>query len=154
MSGAIEQTPRFELRPATAGDLEFAWSLYRELMKPLTLELLAWNELGQRRTVEEALAQQGASVIVIRDAKCGWLYVSETPDEIYLGQLYLTPSWQGQGIGGTIVRHLSDRAQQSGKCFTLSVMKNNRAQVLYERLGFRVVATSEYKLKMQWFATR
>jgi ribosomal protein S18 acetylase RimI-like enzyme len=149
----IEETPSFELRPTTAGDLDFAWSLYRELMMPLTLELLAWNESGQRQTVEEALAQQGASVIVIRDAKCGWLYVKETPDEIYLGQLYLTRAWQGRGIGGTIIRDLADRAQQSGKCFTLDVMKNNRARVLYERLGFRVVATSEYKLKMQWFAT-
>jgi ribosomal protein S18 acetylase RimI-like enzyme len=153
MSGAIEETPRFELRPATAGDLDFAWSLYRDLMRPLTLELLAWDESGQRRTIEEALAQQGASVIVIRDVKCGWLHVNETPDEIYLGQLYLTPSWQGRGIGGTIVRDLSDRAQQSGKCFTLNVMKNNRARLLYQRLGFRVVATSEYKLTMQWFAS-
>ena len=153
MSRAIEDIPRFELRPATAGDLDFAWSLYRALMKPLTLELLAWNEPDQRRAVEEALARQGASVIVIREARCGWLYVNETPDEIYLGQLYLTPAWQSKGIGGAIIRDLGERAQQSGKRFTLDVMKNNRARVLYERLGFRVVAMSEYKLKMQWFAT-
>jgi ribosomal protein S18 acetylase RimI-like enzyme len=153
MSRAIEETSGFALRPATSGDFDFAWSLYRELMKPLTLELLAWNESGQRRTVEEALARQGASVIVVREARCGWLHVNETPGEICLGQLYLTPAWQGRGIGGTIIRDLSDRAQQSGKRFTLDVMKNNRARVLYERLGFRVVATSAYKLTMQWFAT-
>ena len=30
----------FKLRPASSGDFQFAWSLYQDLMKPLTLELL------------------------------------------------------------------------------------------------------------------
>ena len=31
------------LRPAGPEDLDFAWGLYRRLMKPLTEELLAWD---------------------------------------------------------------------------------------------------------------
>ena len=34
----------------------------------------------------------------------------------------------------------------------IEVMKNNRARVLYERLGFRIVATSPLKFTMQFNA--
>jgi ribosomal protein S18 acetylase RimI-like enzyme len=141
----------FQLRPATGQDFQFAWSLYRDLMKPLTTELLHyWNESGQRGVVELALAQEGTSIIVIDGKDAGWLHVIESPDGIYLGQLYLAPSSQNRGIGTAIVKELTDEAAQAKKALTLDVMKNNRARSLYERLGFRVVGESEYKLKMRW----
>jgi hypothetical protein len=46
----------FRLRPAGSEDFRFAWSLYRDLIKQQTEELLEWNEPGQKRVVELALA--------------------------------------------------------------------------------------------------
>jgi len=140
----------FQLRPAGGGDLPFAWLLYRDLMKPLTVELLEWNEPGQKHVVEEALALTGSSIIVVDGSQAGWLHVDETPDSIYLGQLYVVPSLQNCGIGTAVVRQLSNKALKEGKSLTLEVMKNSRARSLYERLGFRVIGESKYKLKMQW----
>jgi len=141
----------FQLRPAGSEDFRFAWSLYRDLMKPLTVELLGrWNEPGQKRVVELALVTKGTSIIVIDGLDAGWLQVGESPDSIYLGQLHLAPSLQNRGIGTAIVRELTDKARQAGKALTLDVMKNNRARLLYERVGFRVIGESEYKLKMRW----
>src|SRR6266705_1716424 len=94
----------FRLRPAGSEDFRFAWSLYRDLMKPLTEELLEWNEPGQRRVVELALASTGTSIIVIDGLDAGWLQVNESPHSIYLGQLYLAPSLQNRGIGTTVMR--------------------------------------------------
>jgi ribosomal protein S18 acetylase RimI-like enzyme len=90
----------------------------------------------------------GSSLIDGSDA--GWLHVSESPDSIYLGQLYLTPALQNRGIGTAIMKELKDRATQAGKALTLDVLKNNRARSLYERLGFRMVGEPEYKLNMRW----
>lgn len=148
----MDLAPRaFRLRPAASEDFQFAWSLYRDLMKPLTVELLGWwNELGQKRVVVLALAQEGTSVIVINESDAGWLQVVELPDSIYLVQLCLLPSLQNRGIGTAIVRELSDKATQAGKPLILDVMKNNRARSLYERLGFQVVEVSQYELKMRW----
>ena len=139
----------FELRPASGDDFQFCWLLYRDVMMPLTMELLEWNELGQRRVVEDSMLDPGTSIIVVEGSDAGWLQVLETPDEIYLGQLYITHQLQNQGIGSAITRQLCDKARKQGKVLTLEVMKNNRAKALYERLGLQVVGSSEFKFKMQ-----
>ena len=141
----------FQLRPAHSKDLQFAWSVYRQLMKPLTLQLLGrWNDPGQKRVVEVAVVQKETSIIVVGGLDAGWLQVGELSDSIFLGQLYLVPSLQNLGIGTAIVGDLIDKARQAGKTLTLEVMKNNRARSLYERLGFQVIGESEHKLKMRW----
>ena len=140
----------FELRRARDEDFEFAWSLYRELTKPLVEELLEWNDVRQAAVVEEALGLNGTSIIVVNGANAGWLQVRERPTEIYLGQLYITPEMQNHGIGTSLIRELRDRARIDKKPLTLDVMKNSRAREFYEKLEFCVTGESEYKLKMQW----
>jgi ribosomal protein S18 acetylase RimI-like enzyme len=140
-----------QLRPACSDDFRFAWSLYRELMEALTIELLGrWNEPGQKQVVERALTQPGTFIIVKDECEAGWVHVVESYDSIYLGQLYLAPPFQNRGIGTAILRELMDKARREAKPLTLDVMKNNRSRLLYERLGFRVIGRSEHKLNMRW----
>jgi ribosomal protein S18 acetylase RimI-like enzyme len=144
----------FQLRAARSDDFRFAWSLYEELMKPLTEELLGrWNELGQKQVVQMALAQQGTFIIVEDKLDVGWVQVIDSPDALYLGQIYVAPPSQNCGIGTAILRELIDKARKGSKTITLDVMKNNRSRLLYERLGFQVIGQSDCKLKMQWKET-
>jgi ribosomal protein S18 acetylase RimI-like enzyme len=147
----VSSMSKFQLRPVTGDDFQFCWLLYRELMKPLTVELLGeWNELGQRRVIEQALTEGGTSIIAVGSADIGWLQMRETRDGLYLSQLYVMPSMQNRGIGTAVVLHLCDRACREAKSLTLDVMKNNRARSLYQRLGFGTIGSSEYKLNMRW----
>jgi hypothetical protein len=140
----MDFAPRaFQLRPAASEDFQFAWSLYRSLMQPLTVELLGrWNDSGQQSVVEAALKHEGTSIIVVDGLDAGWLHVIESDDSIYLVSCTFAAT--------AIVRELRDKATQAAKALTLDVMKNNRARSLYERLGFGVVGESKYKLKMRW----
>jgi hypothetical protein len=53
-------------------------------MEPLTAELLGrWNEPGQKRVVELALARQGTLIIAKDGSDNGWLQVIESPDSVY-----------------------------------------------------------------------
>jgi GNAT superfamily N-acetyltransferase len=82
-------------------------------MEPLTTELLGrWNEPGQKQVVERTLTQPGTSIIVKDELDAGWLEVAESPDSVYLGQLYLAPSLQNRGIGTAILRELMDEARR------------------------------------------
>jgi hypothetical protein len=66
----------FQVRPVRTDDLEFVWFLYRDLMKPLTEELLGkWNETGQKHVVELALTQRGTCIITKDELDIGWVQI-------------------------------------------------------------------------------
>jgi len=142
--------PDFEFRRVQPQDVAFCWSIYRDAMQPLTVELMQWNEANQRRGIEEALGDEGASILVAGDADAGWLHVIETRRDIHLGHLYLAPQQRNRGLGTEFLRWMGERATRKDKNFTLEVLKNNRARGLYERLGFRIIETSPLKHTMQF----
>jgi len=135
-------------RPATAEDVDFAWFLYRGLMKPLTEQVMTWHDINQRCVIERDIAGGDASIVLLGDIAAGWFSVREEPDAVRLCQLYVTPAMQNRGIGSTIVRHLVAEAHGRGKPVFLEVMKNNRARALYDRLGFTVTGHTKYKFEM------
>ncbi len=140
----------FEFRRVRPGDVTYCWAIYSEAMAPLTT---GWNEAGQRRMVEEALGEEGASILVVDKSDAGWLYVSETRFDIHLGHLYLEPDRRGHKLGTRFLQWMIDRAQRKDKALILEVMTNNRARALYERLGFRGAGPSAGKIRMQYRAS-
>jgi ribosomal protein S18 acetylase RimI-like enzyme len=140
----------FGFRRVTPQDFAFCWSTYREAMKPLTMELMQWDEASQQRGIEEALGDEDASILVAGDSDAGWLHVTETRRNIHLGHLYLAPQHRNRGLGTKFLRWMAERATRKDKTFTLEVLKNNRARGLYERLGFRTIETSPLKFTMQF----
>ncbi|HZQ01243.1 MAG TPA: GNAT family N-acetyltransferase [Reyranella sp.] len=142
--------PDFEFRRTVAArDLAYCWPIYRDAMQPLIAELQSWNEAAERKFIEEIVADENSSLIVTAGEAAGWLHVDETRYEIFLSHLYLEPAARNRGLGTRFMRWMADRARRKRKAFTLEVLKNNRALVLCERLGFRTIGTSPFKLKMR-----
>src|SRR5918992_1780170 len=94
------------LRAAAPSDFEFAWRLYRDLMQPLTEELLEWHEDKQRIVVAEAVKSGEAQVISLDGRDVGWLQVRDLANEIWLLQLYVGRDCQRRGIGTRVVNDL------------------------------------------------
>jgi GNAT superfamily N-acetyltransferase len=136
----------FEFRRIRPGDFAFCWPIYSEAMAPFTPN---WNEATQRRTIEQALADEGASILVVEASDAGWLHVTETRFDIHLGHLYLEPARRNKGLGTRFLAWMSERARRKEKDFTLDVMTNNRARALYERLGFVAERPSAGKIRMK-----
>jgi ribosomal protein S18 acetylase RimI-like enzyme len=63
-------------------------------------------------------------------------------DALFVNSLGVDPELQGRGVGTRILQHAIERARAEGRrCVCLDVATSNpRAQQLYERLGFEVVA--------------
>ena len=146
-------TPRYELRPADTGDVEFAWRLYEQLMRRRTEALVPWRANRQREVVDSALRSGGMQMIVVDGAVSGWLHVHENAEMIELLQLYLVPAQQRRGIGTSILRSLQDRARSHRRPLRLNVLVNNPARGLYARLGFRIEWSDAIKHYMAWRAT-
>jgi ribosomal protein S18 acetylase RimI-like enzyme len=139
----------FEFRPVAPRDYSYCWSIYRDAVQPLALELKEWNEEKQHKLVDEALTGAGASILLENREAAGWLHVDETRLEIHLAHLYIEPQARNHGLGSKFMRWMNERARRKNKDFTVDVLKNNRAKVLAERLGFRVVGTHGNYLRMR-----
>src|SRR5262249_46849624 len=89
------------------------------------------------------------SVITLDQADVGWLALQETAGSILLGHFYVEPRFQNRGVGSMILSRLLATAAGKGKPVELSVLKNNPARRLYDRLGFAGVSEDGMRYHMR-----
>lgn len=138
------------LRPVTLDDRLFIESLYFETQRPIIEELFGWRgDDFERQRFAEWYDAANTAIITVDDQRAGWLTVSRRPDAIHLDQIYVSMVWQNHGIGSFLIRQLIEEAQATKAPLKLSTAKINPARSLYERLGFRVVGESGFKVCME-----
>jgi len=140
----------FDFRPASRSDFDFCWPIYRDAMKPLTEAVGQWNEPAQHKVVAQAVADSGTSILRQDQSDVGWLQVEESRHVVQLKQLFLLPAVRNRGLGTGFLTWMKERADRKRKDLTLDVMSNNPARRLYERLGFKTIATADNKITMRY----
>ena len=134
-------------RSAVEADLPFLLSLRQATMAPhFARQGIALSDEEQRQRVEYRF--DAASLLVVDDEPVGLIKVLRDGDDWTLEQFQVAPSHQGRGLGTRVLRALIADARASGAQLRLSVLKQNPAARLYERLGFRVVGESASAFKM------
>jgi predicted GNAT family acetyltransferase len=137
------------LRLATSEDYGFALGLYLSTMRPYTEELMTWDERKQVTSFAAQWRLEDVRVIRVDGLDVGWLQARESSSEIFLQQIFIAPGHQRAGIGTAVLRALLAGWVTSGKPVVLTVLKNNPARRLYERLGFAVAGEAGVKLEMR-----
>ena len=140
---------KIELRRATPKDFDMALNLYLVTMKPLTAELMTWDENKQSTGFAEQWKVEDVQIIVLKGWNVGWVQTAEMASEIFLQQLFVSPEYQGQGIGSKVLQALGKHWERTGKPVVLNVLKNNPARRFYEKHGFTVVGEVGVKLQMR-----
>lgn len=79
-------------------------------------------------------------VILLGKLKVGRLYKEERQDEIRVIDIAILPQHRGKGIGSQIMRWIANQAESRGKPVRIHVEKQNPAQRLYRRLGFKRIS--------------
>ena len=78
--------------------------------------------------------------------------MDRTEEELRIIDIALLRDHRGQGIGGAIMSELLREAAKAGQVVRIHVLQGNRANHLYQRLGFSKIAdTGVYDL-MEWRA--
>jgi len=158
--GTGKRMPLITLRPAQPDDEEFLFAVYASTRRD---EVAAWGWgaaqqdafLRMQFTAQQGSYQmQGAEVeqsIVLQDERpVGRLIVIRTGAEICLADIALLPEYRNAGIGSALIGGLLDEARSAGQPVRLHVLKNNRAQRLYERLGFVSIGDDGLHLSMEY----
>jgi GNAT superfamily N-acetyltransferase len=147
-------------RPVCPGDEGFLAEVYASTRLD-ELASLGWTAaqqqafLGMQFTAQHRsyLAQFPAAdflIILWHDRPIGRLYLERRADEIRGIDIALLPEHRGAGLGTAILQDLLAEAARAGKPFRIHVAKWNRAQRLYERLGFSTLEDDGAYLFMEW----
>jgi ribosomal protein S18 acetylase RimI-like enzyme len=146
--------PPVTLRASRSGDARLFYDVTEQTMRAHVIAAGGtWDEERRRQETTEESLDPNASVIVVGAVDAGILLVERLPHEVHLQTLYLLPSFQGLGIGGTVVSALQREAAERCVPLRLQVLKVNPAKRFYERMGFSVEEETEYFFCMQ-HATR
>jgi ribosomal protein S18 acetylase RimI-like enzyme len=152
--------PEILLRPVTPDDRPFLFNLYAET-RAEELALTNWNEAQRQAFLEMQFRAQEAdytrrfpdgqfSIITCSGSPIGRITIAREPDEIRVVDLIIAPEWRNNGLGTSLLKAVFQEAIESNKPVRLSVLKEDRAMRLYERLGFRVTKDLGLYEEMEW----
>jgi ribosomal protein S18 acetylase RimI-like enzyme len=148
------------LRPIRPEDESFLFGVYAST-RMAELAALGWNEAQREAFLKMQFRAQHQSylaqfpradftIIQHHGVPIGRLYVDRRADEMRGIDIALLPAYRRAGIGTAILRGLLAEAASEGKPFRIHVAKLNRAQRLYERLGFTTLDDDGAYRVMEW----
>jgi ribosomal protein S18 acetylase RimI-like enzyme len=147
------------LRQANSDDEAFIYRLYASA-RAEEMSAWGWDAVQQEAFLNlQFRAQQSHyyeypktdhQIISVDGVPIGRILVSELDDEFRLVDIAILSEHRNSGIGAALIRALLERAGAAGKAVRLHVEKNNRAQRLYQRLGFTVVGDASSHYLMEW----
>jgi ribosomal protein S18 acetylase RimI-like enzyme len=147
---SVRSRPPYELRPATEADREFFFATRRAGFRAL----VDWDDDAERAKADREFDALPVQIVLERGEPVGYLAVLNEPDHVFLDEVVLVPDAQGRGLGTRLVHEVLEYAAASGVPVRLSVLVNNPARRLYERLGFRVTSVEHSRVRMEWSPTR
>jgi ribosomal protein S18 acetylase RimI-like enzyme len=156
-----DYAPGLALRPIRCEEDEaFLFQVYANT-RLAELAALGWGEAkreaflrmqfqARQLSYRQQFPSADCSIILYYERPIGRLDIDERADEIRGIDIALLPEYRNTGLGTAILRGLLADAAHRGKPFRIHVEKFNRAQRLYRRLGFTILADDGAYLFMEW----
>lgn len=110
---------------------------------------LRMQYIAQQRSYQMQCAEAEHCIILQGECPVGRLIVVRTDAEVRLANIALLPEYRNLGLGTTLIAGLQAEAARTGRAVRLQVLRHNRAQRLYERLGFVRVGEDALHFSME-----
>jgi ribosomal protein S18 acetylase RimI-like enzyme len=143
-----EAAHQTELRAATEDDVPFLLELRRQTM---TAHQLASGVVpSEEERLRRVLVRfECAKVVFLDNHAVGLLKVARDGHDWELIQIQLAPTCQRKGIGERLILSVIADAKAASAALRLSVLRDNPARRLYERLGFVVDSEDPHSFTMR-----
>jgi len=129
-------TGDWELRPASADDLEAVAELRAVVMRPDLERLGRYDDHRVRQRLRDGFVPANTWVIEVRGTFAGSVALRPAENTYWLEHFYLAPELHGTGIGSAVLTGLLQRCDREGHAVRLQVLQGSPARRLYERHGF------------------
>lgn len=136
-------------RPATLRDAEFIEEAHVAALGPVALVGYGWTAERLRMQFHREVRLDSCWVITAEGMRAGYICIEDKRGHYYIDAIAVIPKFQGRGVGEAALLGV----QAEAAVIRLSVFHTNRAQRLYERLGFRVLSSDPIRQLMEWRAT-
>lgn len=145
------------MRRATAEDAAFLRDLFDEVrgadlvaIEPAQRRTLLTIQYRGRETQYAAAYPHAVDHIIEADGRpAGRILVDESTDDVHVVDIAIVGAERGRGLGGGALRSWCDRADETGRTLSLTVVPGNRARRLYERLGLEAVDEDQTAVRMR-----
>jgi ribosomal protein S18 acetylase RimI-like enzyme len=137
--------------PAAESDIAFARETHHLAYRDVVVRQFGqWDERAQDRFFENGWDSAEHAILLADGEPCGYAAIEERVDDTHVRELVIHPDHQEEGIGTSFLRQVQERARTLGVPVRLGTHLENRAQVLYKRLGFREFDRTETHILMEW----
>lgn len=141
------------LRPARRDDESFLFALHRSAMRDYVEAAWGWDEHWQREHFTATYVPRHQAVIVSVDPgqqrDIGRISLTRHWRKLFLRDIELVAEERNRGLGTAILGAVLLLAAEEGRTVELLVLKQNPAQRLYTRLGFRVITDDGARLLLR-----
>lgn len=131
---------KFNLRKCTFDDIDFIFELKKLCLKWYIEIVYGWDDKGQYNKTKNELNRniEYMKIICVDDMAVGVTTLSEEDGCYRVGLTMIHPNYQNKGIGSAMIRDYINLAEKDNKRIIIKTYKDNPAQNLYKRLGFKV----------------
>jgi GNAT superfamily N-acetyltransferase len=145
---------QFELRPATAADMQFAYAVTEAAMRGYVEAAFGpWLAEFQKAYVANSF-DPGTHQIIVTEGESAGIVATQVHDtHVQLEKLYLLPQFQRLAIGSGVLSRIIQMATALNKPVRLRVLAvNSDAQRFYKNKGFVVYDSTPERVFMEYSA--
>lgn len=149
--------PGLGIRHAGEGDMPFLRRLYADT-RAAELASSGWHPAQQTAFLAMQFEAQHRAyhaypdtvygIVTLDEEPIGRLYLQHTSTAIRIVDVSLLTQVRGGGIGTAILKTVLATGARAGQCVMLQVARDNRARMLYKRLGFGSQDDSDATISM------
>lgn len=128
-----------EIVPASDADCEFSYQVKKAAYADLITAVYGWDETVQREYHRREWLGRRPSLITVGGRPVGTVELRQEEGCLHIGQFFISPEYQNQGIGSEILGRTLLLADEKAQPVRLALLAGNRCVSLYRRHGFEVV---------------
>jgi GNAT superfamily N-acetyltransferase len=140
---------RLSRRDAADVDRVLAYDIKKAALRAYVEPIWGWDESFQVEFHRKDWAEVRPQFIRMDGREIGTIEIRRNSGSFHLGEFYLLPEFQRQGIGSHFLSQLTVRADDEGIPVRLDVIRINPVQTLYRRFGFVIVGETRTHYLME-----
>lgn len=139
----------FSFIPAGPDDFDRLAALRLHVMRESLERVGRFNPERNRDYFRTSFRPDHTRLIAIDGQFAGCVAFGPWMEKLLLEHFYLTPEWQGRGLGGSVLAQLLNEADEHRLPVRLTVLKGSDAERFYTRRGFTPVGSEGVDIFME-----